>query len=75
MSIVEAKLKWAMGTGQDPRKVSPGGTWFAWRPVRLETGKWAWMKRVSWFRPLGLFNEYRLVDAERVTDRKRKTGK
>lgn len=42
----------------DPHVISPRGEWFAWRPVRLHTGGWAWMRRVWWFRPLGLVTEY-----------------
>jgi len=42
--------------------ISPSGEWFAWRPVRLKGGGWAWMRRVHWFRPLGLLTEYSEIE-------------
>lgn len=42
----------------DPLVISPRGEWFAWRPVRLHTGGWAWLRRVRWMRPLGMVTEY-----------------
>lgn len=56
---VDARLRLAVAMRLEPGNVSPSGTWFAWRPVRLETGRWAWFRRVKWFRPLGLLTEYR----------------
>lgn len=32
--------------------------WFAWRPVRLMGGGWAWLRFVRCFKPLGLFWEF-----------------
>lgn len=58
---VGLRLDIATSLGLDPKVISPGGIWFAWRPVRLETGGWAWMRRVRWFKPLGLMTEYREI--------------
>lgn len=58
MDDVGIRLQAAKTLDLDPNVVSPSGTWFAWRPVRLASGKWAWLRRVSWFKPLGLFTEY-----------------
>lgn len=66
MDDVGLRLKAAKNLGLDPETVSPGGVWFAWRPVRLSHGKWAWLRCVEWRRPLGLFTEY--YEARRVAD-------
>ena len=60
MSEVDRQLRLATKHGLDPEIVSPRGTWFAWRPVPLSypRGKWAWLRRVRYFRPLGLLTEY-----------------
>lgn len=26
------------------------GVWFAWYPVQLESGEWAWLQNVNWER-------------------------
>lgn len=42
----------------DPRYQSIEMVWFAWRPVRLQGGGWAWGRFVRRFKPLGLFWEF-----------------
>ena len=34
---MDEKLEWLFN----------GRSWFAWRPVRLESGKWAWLRFVE----------------------------
>lgn len=46
--IDEATLKSLAAAFHDLDSMEPvGDAWFAWRPVRLEPGRWAWMRRVT----------------------------
>lgn len=40
----------------DPARSLGAGRWFAWRPVKLEDGRWAWLRTVwrsRWWRRCG----------------------
>jgi len=76
---VERRLNWAIQSNADPKKMSPSGTCFAWRPVygwdyKLGDSRWIWLERVNWFKPLGLLTEYKTY-AGSETEYRAKHGK
>ncbi len=46
----------------------PWTRWFAWHPVKLETDRWVWLRRIEkrrvWF--IHMFTEYRALEVERM---------
>jgi hypothetical protein len=58
VAVLEGLVRWGRRYAEDTYN------WFAWRPVRLKDGSWAWLERVSRHKEWVDYNVYQWVYEE-----------